>query len=129
MPINYKEYPSNWKEIRSRILERAKNCCENCGVKNHAIIHRHGKGINDWSYWPEGMESEVWTLDGFKPTKIILTIAHLDHDKLNHDVSDDRLKALCQKCHLQYDMPRHINNRNYGRNHTINQINLFKDEN
>jgi translation elongation factor EF-Tu-like GTPase len=27
------------------------------------------------------MESEVWTLDGKKSTKIILTIAHLDHDK------------------------------------------------
>lgn len=49
MPINYKDYPSNWKtEIRPAILERAKNCCESCGVKNHSLIHRFGKGINDW---------------------------------------------------------------------------------
>lgn len=112
MPIDYKQYPSNWKtEIRPAILERAKNCCEFCGVKNHAIIHRFGKGINDFEYWPEGSESDCWTIDGKKSTKIILTIAHLDHDKLNHDISLDRLKALCQKCHLQYDMAHHVSNR------------------
>lgn len=116
MPINYKEYPKHWKEIRERILKRADNKCEFCGVINHSIIHRTGKGIEDWVYWPEGMESEAWSLDGLKSTKIILTIAHLDHDKTNHDVSDDRLKALCQKCHLGYDLKRHISNRINNKN-------------
>ena len=32
-----------------------------------------------------------------------LTIAYLDHDEINYDVKDDRLKALCQYCHLNYD--------------------------
>ena len=36
-------------------------------------------------------------------TKIVLTISHLDHDELNHDVKMDRLMAMCQLCHLQYD--------------------------
>lgn len=36
-------------------------------------------------------------------TKIILTIAHLDHDETNWDVTIDRLRAWCQLCHLQYD--------------------------
>ena len=112
MPINYKEYPKNWKtEIRPSILDRANNCCEFCGVKNHAVIHRFGKGINDFEYWPEGMMSEVWSLEKKKSTKIILTIAHLDNDKLNHNVNLDRLKALCQKCHLQYDIKHHVSNR------------------
>ncbi len=125
MPINYKEYPANWKtEIRPAVLERAKNCCEWCGVKNHSLIHRFGKGINDWEYWPEGMESEAWSIDGKKATKIILTIAHLDHDKLNHDVDLERLKALCQKCHLGYYLKHHISNRKYGRNHTTNNLKL-----
>lgn len=125
MPCNYKEYPSNWKtEIRPAILERADNKCEECGVENHRLIHRFGKFINEWEYWPEGMESEVWTLDGKKSTKIILTIAHLDHDKLNHDVKLDRLKALCQKCHLSYDMSNHVNNRKYGRKHKENNFKL-----
>jgi hypothetical protein len=34
---------------------------------------------------------------------VVLTIAHLDHDELNHEVKDERLKALCQHCHLNYD--------------------------
>ena len=38
-----------------------------------------------------------------KQIRVVLTIAHLDHDEENHDVSDDRLAALCQQCHLNYD--------------------------
>ena len=125
MPINYKEYPKDWKIIRYRILERANHKCEFCGVPNHVLIHRTGKGINDWVFWPEGMESEAWDIDGLKCTKIILTIAHLDHDKTNHEVSDERLKALCQKCHLQYDMPRHVANRKRNRQLKMNQISLL----
>lgn len=118
MPIDYKEYPANWKtKIRPAVIARANNCCEECGVKNHSLIWRSGKGINDWQYWPEGMESEVWTLDGRKSTMIVLTVAHLDHDKLNHDVKLERLKALCQRCHLRLDIKHHSSNRRYGRNH------------
>ena len=41
MPCNYKNYPPNWfTEIRPGILERAKNCCENCGLKNYRVIRR-----------------------------------------------------------------------------------------
>lgn len=36
--------------------------------------------------------------------KIVLTIAHLDHDEDNHNVKDERLKAMCQRCHLRYDV-------------------------
>ena len=129
MPIDYSEYPKNWfSEIRPAILKRADNKCEICGVQNHAYIHRFGKGINDWKYWPEEMESESWTIDGKKSTKIVLTIAHLDHDKSNHDVDLTRLKALCQKCHLQMDIHHHVRNRKYGRNHTkINyKLNFLK---
>jgi len=35
VPINYKNYPPNWKtEIRPAILERAANKCEWCGFAN-----------------------------------------------------------------------------------------------
>lgn len=126
MPIDYHEYPSNWKtEIRPAVLKRANNCCEWCGVENGKLIYRYGKGKNDWMYWPEGGESENWASDlQRKSTRIVLTIAHLDHDKLNHEVSLDRLAALCQKCHLGHDMKHHINNRKYGRNHKDNQLTL-----
>lgn len=124
-PIDYSEYPKNWKtEIRPAVLARAKDCCEWCGLPNGALIHRYGKGKADWELWPEGMESEVWSLDGKKCTKVVLTIAHLDHDKLNHDVPLERLAALCQKCHLGHDIKKHTENRKYGRNHSKNNFKL-----
>lgn len=129
MPCDYKEYPPNWKtEIRPAVLKRAENKCEHCGVPNKALIHRFGKGPADWRFWPEGMESEAWSIDGLKSTKIVLTIAHLDHDKFNHDVDLSRLAALCQRCHLLYDLPHNINNRKFGRNHKKNQLVIFKTE-
>lgn len=126
MPIDYSQYPSNWfTEIRPAILLRADNKCEECGAPNHEIIYRPIKGKQDWKPFPNSMEGEAMSLDGIKATKIILTIAHLDHDKENHDVPLERLKALCQRCHLKYDLPRHIANRKYGRNHRQNNLNLF----
>jgi hypothetical protein len=38
MPIDYKKYPKDWKQIRQRILERADNKCECCGLKNKTIV-------------------------------------------------------------------------------------------
>src|SRR3990167_10311144 len=125
MPIDYKEYPPNWKtEIRPAILKRAENKCEDCGAPNHAIIYRPHKGKSDWKLFQEGMEAEAMSLDGIKATKIILTIAHLDHDKRNHDISMDRLKALCQRCHLRYDMNHHKDNRRYGRHWKRDQTSM-----
>lgn len=109
MPCDYKKYHPEWKtKIRPDILDRDDNKCKFCGVENGRIIHRKGKGINDWVYWPEGMESEAWSLDGLKSTKIVLTIAHLDHDKINNDY--ENLAALCQKCHLGIDLKHHMAN-------------------
>ncbi len=125
MPIDYSQYPPNWKtEIRPAVLKRAGNCCEDCAVPNHELIYRPTKGKSDWKLMPEGHEADAMALDGIKFTKIILTIAHLDHDKLNHDVKLDRLKALCQRCHLRYDMNHHVANRKFGRDHKKNNFTL-----
>lgn len=125
MPIDYSEYPKDWKQIRERILLRANNCCEFCDAPNHGIIYRVEKGKSDWKLMPEGHIADAMAMDGTKFTKIVLTIAHLDHDKLNHGVTDDRLRALCQRCHLSYDLPRHIENRKYGRNFRQHQQEIF----
>ena len=118
MPINYKEYPKNWfTELKPAVKLRSGDKCESCGVPNHALIYRPLKGKPDWKIAPEGMELEAMTFDRVKFTKIVLTTAHLDHDKLNHDVSIDRLRDLCQRCHLLYDMKSHVDNRKYGRKH------------
>lgn len=99
MPIDYKKYPPNWKtEIRPAILQRANNRCEVCGLLNGSIVL--SQKINGKTVWlnPEGVMNT-----SAKKVKVVLTIAHLDHDELNHNVSLDRLKALCQLHHLQYD--------------------------
>lgn len=137
MPINYKEYPKNWKtEIRPAVMKRAGEIrdpmtgeimreaeCEECGAPNHKYIYRPQKdGV--WDLMPEGHLADAMALDGVKFTKVILTVAHLDHDKENHNVKLDRLKALCQRCHLKYDMNRHVSNRKYGRKHRENNHRL-----
>lgn len=135
MPINYSEYPPNWKnEIRPAVLKRAKDCCEKCRVQNYSVIKREKNGtfrlINqvEWDMVYSKIKHSQYTMSGALKklgfTKIILTIAHLDHDKLNHDVSLDRLLALCQKCHLKLDLKHHQENRKYGRNHKKNNFKL-----
>lgn len=131
MPLDYSEYPDDWNEIRARILIRANNRCEKCGLQNHAIILKSDRKspspqqLDIYNSLLHNSYSIQQAMNRMGFTKIVLTIAHLDHDKDNHQVSEDRLAAWCQKCHLGYDMSRHVANRKYGRNHTKNQFKLF----
>src|SRR4030067_3001757 len=89
MPIlseNKHLYSDNWTEIRARILARAKNQCEKCGVVNHSEVAR-----------------------GPKCVEVVLTIAHLDHDPTNNH--DGNLRALCQQCHNQHDVKHRAETR------------------
>jgi len=102
MPIDYSKYPPNWDEIRQRILERAKNKCECCGLKNNTIVSsfKNHQNVVIWVF----QDYAKWMRSGCpKRVRVVLTVAHLDHDETNHDVKDDRLKAMCQLCHLRYD--------------------------
>ena len=140
MPCNYKNYPPNWfTEILPRILERAKNCCEQCFVKNYEIILRgewagvkvfqtdNGKIFNaeNGEQIGEHYFGEINKNPKAKLTKVILTIAHLDHDKENFEVTDDRLKALCQRCHLILDKEHHAEKRRETINKKKGLKNLF----
>lgn len=114
MPIDYTRYPKDWKAISRRVREQAGNKCQWCGVPNGVIGYRDTKGV-----FHELDEGAIDTaiLDGLRVTKIVLTVAHLGvpkpdgsvgdkHDK--HDVRDENLAALCQKCHLGYDLDDHV---------------------
>lgn len=114
MPIDYKRYPDNWKtEIVPFVLNRAGHSCELCGVENgkHLFsiplcVREHGK-YKRRMIWVSS-ESDAMRIQSIshrksKIIKVVLTVAHLDHDEENHDVSYDRLKAMCQWCHLNYD--------------------------
>jgi len=123
MPIKDKsKYPANWiSEIRPAILERAGNCCEICNVPNKELICRGSiSGIEVWqndngecfnltdgqyltsTYWGDISKKQA------KLVRIILTVAHLDHDTNNNDYSN--LKALCQLHHLRHDVEFHKKN-------------------
>lgn len=121
MPIDYSKYPPDWRDIRKRILDRAEHKCEFCGVENHKLIFRgllNDKEVYQYSdasiyLYPTGVYQDTDAFSAIQPIsgkerqkaiKIVLTIAHLDHDEQNHDVKDERLAALCQKCHLRYDI-------------------------
>ena len=91
MPIrDPSRYPSNWKEIRVAILERAEHRCEGspaypgCRVPNYSIHPVTG-------------------------SRVVLTIAHLDHTPEHNDPSN--LRAWCQRCHNTYDAPFRAQNR------------------
>lgn len=113
MPIDYSRYPPNWKtEIVPVVLLRANHRCEKCELKNGQIvwsIHLQVKDDNgrykQRSLWFQDMNDALResNYDSIRKVKVVLTVAHLDHDELNHDVELNRLAALCQICHLRYD--------------------------
>lgn len=134
MPIDYKKYPSNWKsEIRPYVLNRAKHRCEFCNVKNYTsgywdkegkfysveyVFEKHEATGYDF------FESELRHYENRKTgrvrtPKVILTIAHIDHNIENNNYNN--LKALCQRCHLVHDKHQHKESRQKRKK----QISLF----
>lgn len=125
MPINYKNYPANWKEIRQKILERDGHCCKICKVPNRWRVFR---GIwNGIEVYQDSMgrifkteNGEFLADDMFaiiepssgnenqKAIKIVLTVAHLNHDI--NDNFEHNLAALCQLHHLRLDVDQHKEN-------------------
>lgn len=93
MPISkerMKEYPGGsihskeWKDFRASLLERAENKCEGT-PQNPECRAENGKPHPETG------------------SKVVLTIAHMDHDHTHAD--PERCRALCQRCHNQWDAP------------------------
>ena len=108
MPINYKEYPPNWKtEIVPAIRKRSGDKCE--GTPNYPDC-RAANG-------EKHPETGSW---------VVLTTAHMDRDITNNeyhptdkDAPGNNLRHLCNRCHLNWDRhSQHIPNRKYGRDHS-----------
>lgn len=130
-PENRQRYPADWKQVRERILRRANWRCEHQGCQA-----RHGVT----GYWLDGkwvdMPSALWEsgakvgdrincADGvqIKIIKIVLTIAHLDHQPEN--CADDNLRAWCQRHHLAYDAKHHAQTAYATRKARANTLELF----
>lgn len=128
MPCDYKQYPPDWKQIRAAILERAGHKCEECGVENYAVGARDRNGVWHDENNIHHMNSDYGdSLFGFgkfpKMVKIVLTVAHLDHDINNNNPAN--LKALCQLHHLRHDAKQHAANAAITRKRKTGQMELF----
>lgn len=127
MPIRASErdrYPVDWPQISERVREEAGQRCEWCGVENGAVILRgsdnqYGASLPAWRYADApvydhtfsactgepipGANWDTFDPNARGPVKVVLTVAHLDHQPEN--CARENLRALCQKCHNDYDAP------------------------
>lgn len=119
-PENRSRYPAEWKAIRDRILIRAENCCEHpgCGARQYDVGYwrkqmgrfvwfEQVRGLRSWREASTAAAELDWSAseEGTKPTVIVLTIAHLDHQPEN--CAPENLRALCQRHHLAHDHDHH----------------------
>lgn len=119
MPIraeNRHRYPKDWPAISRSIRERAGDRCEKCKVPNGATIKR--LSTEDYGPGPSYMleSGHIYSAEdgrllgedypaayGQNYVKVVLTVAHLDHQPENCD--PENLRAWCQRCHNAYDAP------------------------
>ena len=120
MPVDKKRYPTNWRKVSLLIRRIAGWRCEWCKIPNGVPL-------------PSG-----------RAGKVVLTVAHLGtpyadgrpgnkHDK--HDIRRENLAALCQACHLRYDLDEHIEHAKETRQrkkqeqaHAAGQLSLFAEQ-
>ncbi|MFB7845482.1 hypothetical protein ACFC34_00400 [Streptomyces sp. NPDC056053] len=92
-PENRNRYPANWPEISASIrFGRANRRCECMG--------ECGRGTHDGRC--PNMHGGLAYGTG---SRVILTVAHLDHTPEN--CAPENLRAMCQGCHLHYDKDHH----------------------
>jgi len=131
MPIDYRNYPKDWKERRARAMRRASYRCEHCGVQNYSVVERgEGKAftlLGQHHCYTDARAKCNLMRENLHPKAIVivLTLAHLDHDDWNHDVKDERLAVLCQRCHFQHDRSDNENRKKYGRHYKKDLIPLL----
>jgi 5-methylcytosine-specific restriction endonuclease McrA len=106
-PENRHRYGPDWPQVRAAILQRARvgglftyagllprcECLGECGRGTH---EGRCPNVNGEPAYGTG-------------SKVVLTIAHLDHTPENNDPAN--LRALCQGCHLHYDREHHAQTR------------------
>ena len=114
MPIkaeNRSKYPKEWPLI-SRLIRkyRAGDRCE-CTVECDT---RHDLDPSQWD-----VEDDSWRIPlrcsatngephPITGSKVVLTVAHLDHNPANNRESN--LKAMCQRCHNRLNSPHRRRN-------------------
>jgi hypothetical protein len=111
-------YPADWRRISAEVrFGRAGGACQRCCRPHGATLRvlpdgrwfdpaqrtwRDGRGKP--ARWPD-IEDAI----RFRETRVVLATAHLDHNPRNNRRRN--LRALCQRCHLIHDRPRHLRQR------------------
>lgn len=120
MPMDRKKYPADWERIVALIGRRAAGRCEcngECGRDHRGRCRaRNGK--------PHPKTG----------SRVVLTTAHLwrgpcapCHGRDEKCGKPGHLKAMCQCCHLAYDLPHHVAQRVRNRHAKRAVADLFPD--
>lgn len=80
MPLRRELNPVDWPAISLRIRNREGWRCRWCGIERGSTATKSGKSV-------------------------VLTVAHINHDTTSN--VEDNLAALCQRYHLEHDLPHH----------------------
>jgi 5-methylcytosine-specific restriction endonuclease McrA len=115
-PENKARYPKDWPQISRAIRARAGQKCEKCAAPNGELVKRltsgrYGEGAaymleSGHIYSAEDgrlMGKDYPAAYAQDYVKVVLTVAHLDHQPENCDPAN--LRAWCQRCHNAYDAP------------------------
>lgn len=120
MPMDRSRYPADWERISLLVRRRACNRCECVG--ECATGHRRRCPARNGQPHPE------------TGSKVVLTVAHLWRGPCEpcHRAGQKcgrpaHLKAMCQRCHLAYDLEHHVAQRRKNRHAARAIADLFPD--
>lgn len=103
-------YPADWKAISLEVRQAAGWVCQG------SPLYPDCRAANDAPHPVTG-------------SRVILTVAHLDHTPENNGAPGDRpnLRAWCQRCHLAYDAHEHRINSELTRIDKLGNGELFPE--
>ncbi len=134
-PENVDRYPPDWPLISDRIrFERAKGRCECRGECGHDHKEEAGRFFAA-ILTPKRCLATHNHNHPMTGSMVTLTTAHLDDTPENSDnpggvfvalpLEESNLRAMCQRCHLNYDRHIHVANARETRERRREQIGLW----
>lgn len=97
MPFDRRRYPPDWPAISRRIRDRSGGRCEG-PLERDADT----RGLDAMGRCT-ALNGRPHPVTG---SRVVLTVAHINHVPM--DCRPENLAACCQRCHLNYDRPRHV---------------------
>ena len=105
-PENRARYPKDWKRISREVREAAGNRCQG------SPRFPHCRAENGQRHPDTG-------------SRVVLTVAHMDH--VPENCARENLRAMCQRCHLNYDAQHHAQNAAQTRRAQMGTVEMFPE--